>query len=53
MVTIFPISPFAAFPLIEFLPAPSCYQLHRPWNDIPIAMISKQNVDVVRGHHVV
>jgi hypothetical protein len=53
MVTILPVSPFSALPLIEFLPGPSRHQLHRPCNGIPIAMVSEQDMDVVRGHHVI
>jgi len=53
MIPVLPVSSLSAFSLIVFLPGPSGNELDRVWNDISIADISDQEVNVVRGHHVV
>ena len=47
MIAIFPVCPFAALPLVEFLPRPACDQLDRLWYYIPFAVIPDQEVYMV------
>ena len=53
VITIFPVCPFPVLPLIKLLPGPPGNQLDRVWDDISFANISDEEVNVIRGHHVV
>jgi hypothetical protein len=53
MIAIFPESSFSLFPLVKLLSCPACDQLHRLWDGIAFSAVEYEQMDVVRGGHVV
>jgi hypothetical protein len=53
VITVFPECPFAAFSLIVFLAATAGHQLQGPWQNVTGAAINYQEMDMVRGDHII
>ena len=53
MVAIFPESPFSLFPLVKLLSCPACDHLHRLWDDITLPAVEYEQMDMIRGDHIV
>ena len=53
MIAIFPIGPFPILPLIELLPRPARNQLNRFRDDISVAIVPDQKMDMLCGRNIV
>jgi hypothetical protein len=53
MITVFPECPFAAFSLIVFLTGTACHQLQGSGQNVTVAAINSQEMDMVRGDRIV
>ena len=53
MIAVFPESPITVIPLIEFLASPAGDQLHGSGNDITMANVGHEQMDVVGSYHVI
>jgi hypothetical protein len=53
VITILPEGPITILPPIEFLAGPTGDQLHGFWNDVTIAIVGHEQVNVAGGDHVI
>jgi len=53
MISIFPEGTFPLLSLVELRSCPACNQLYRPWDDITSPTVEYDQMDMVRGGHMV